>query len=652
MSNVITPVAPGLVAMAGGVPTGPTLYGWDGRPLGPSHLVSPIDYGPGVPLPPRIPTPNFAPRESQYPIGFNLIPTPRTESGKQYSFAQLRAWGDACSYFRLAVEYRKMQVRARSWKVVPVEDPKAPAAQRKYQGEIDRVTAFLSQPNRIDGLRLSTWLGQAVEECLVTDALVFHKQMSRDGNLMALVQIDGATIKPLIDQWGHIVGYQQILYGYPSTQYRAPEVGEYGAGELAYWVYKPRVNSIYGTSPLEEILPTILTAIKRTQTQLAWYTEGTVPDAFLESPETWGPDQIAQYQTWLDNELSDTTSRRKLRVIPGGSTYTQAKPFAFSKEEEEAIAALILAHMGVPKMVLVSQVNRATAEAQQSDSADTGLQPLIKWLEENLTTIVQEDLGAEALCVLCSDGLEGQNEAQAKRQVMLVQSGVLTTDEARAEIGKEPLSEEGEGESVGIDPSLIQRAFLEAGVITRDELRATIGLPPAKEGGDQYITIGAFGITAPDAVGEAAEAPKPAPFGGQNGKPVADVEAVAGGSGSEEADDAAGVGDSGSSEADEPPAAKSERAAWRRFAVARFGKRRHTAPFEATALAQVDASRIRKALAVAQSQAEVVAAFEKAKRLTPSLKAKAEAKIKSAARKWFEAEYKRAKAKGAEVLSA
>jgi hypothetical protein len=630
----------------------PTLYGWDGKPLGPAQLVSPIDYGPGIPLPPRIPLPNQAPRESQYPIGWNLIPTPRTESGKLYSFAQLRAWADTCSYFRLAVEYRKMQVRARSWEVVPVEDAKSPAARRKWQGEIDRVKLFLDQPNRIDGLRLSTWLGQAVEECLVTDALVFHKQLNRGGDLMALVQIDGATIKPLIDQWGHVVGYQQILYGYPSTQYRAPEVEQYGAGELAYWIYKPRVNSLYGTSPLEEILPTILTAIKRTQTQLAWYTEGTVPDAFLEAPESWGPDQIAQYQTWLDNELSDTNSRRKLRLIPGGSTYTQAKPFAFSKEEEEAIASVVLAHMGVPKMILVSQVNRATAEVQAADSSDTGLAPLVRWIEENLTTIVQEDLGAPGLRVLCVDGLQGQSEAETKRQVMLVQSGVLTTDEARAELGRDPLTEEGD-DSVGIDPALIQRAFLEAGVITRDELRATIGLPPAKEGGDQYITIGAFGITAPDAVGEAAEAPKPppalAPFGGQNAKPDADVAPVADASGeAATADDEDGSGDD---VADEPPAAKAERAEWRRFASKRFAKRRHTAPFETTALAKVDADLIRKALAAARTQADVLAAFEKAKKLTPKLKAKAQAQIKSAARKWFEAEYKVAREKGAAALA-
>lgn len=642
---ISTPIAPGLVALASGAP--PTLYGWDGKPLGPAQLISPIDFGPGKPLVPRIPHPNVPPRESEYQVGFNLIPTPRTESGKQYSFAQLRAWADACPYFRIAVEYRKMQIRARDWKVVPVEDEKSPAARRKHQGEIDRVTAFLAQPNKIDGLRLSTWLGQAVEECLVTDALVFHKQLNRAGELMALVQIDGGTIKPLIDQWGHVVGYQQILYGYPATQYRAPEVEEYSAGELAYWIYKPRVSSIYGTSPLEEILPAILTAVERAKTQLAWYTDGTIPDAFLSAAEGWGPDQIAEYQTWWDAELSSATARRKLRVIPPGSGYVQAKPFAWSKDEEDAIAAQVLAHMGVPKMVLVSQVNRATAEAQQTDASDTGLQPLIKWLEENLTTIVQEDLGAPELRVLCTDGLEGQNEAQAKRQVMLVTAGVLTADEARAELGKEPLHEEDDEESASIDPSLIQRAFLESGIITRDELRATIGLPPAKEGGDQYITIGAFGITAPDAVGEAAEAPKPppavSPFGGQNGQPAQGVGPVAEDEPADAAEDAppAAAGDDGDGD-DEPEAAKAERAAWRRYASARWEKRRHTAPFEAKALPPVESERIRKALTSARSRGDVLAAFEKRKRTLTAAKRKAAIKgIEAAMLDLFRADYRR-----------
>ncbi|HAM56878.1 MAG TPA: hypothetical protein DCQ64_16345 [Candidatus Rokubacteria bacterium] len=547
------------------------------------------------------------------------------------------------------MEYRKKQVRARTFEVVPVEDAKSPAARRKHQSEIDRVKCFLEKPNRVDGLGFSTWIGQAIEEALTVDALCFFKQWHFSGNL-SYVQVDGETIKPVIDQWGHVIGYQQILYGMPATQYRAPVIDEYGKGELAYWVYNPRVTGVYGTSALEEILPIIMTAIKRSQTHLGWYTDGNIPDAFLSTPEGWTADQIIKYQKFLDEELTDPKQRRKARALPHGSTYVQAKPFAFSKEEEDAIAAIVLAYMGVPKMVLVSQVNRATAESQQEDAGDVGLSPLVRWLEENLTTVIQEDLGAPELKVICTDGLAGQDASETDNDVKLVTARVITVDEARAKRGLEPLQKE--TDTAKIDPALIQRAFLEAGVITRDELRATIGLPPAPEGGDQYVTIGAFSATPGyDIENASGGAPKPSQFGvpkpAFGAPPHAPVieEAAS-------ADRDAVVAHAVGLLTDDAPAAKAERAAWRRYAVNRFAKGRHADAFECKHLAGPEAGAIRKALSSARTREEVLAAFEKAKapKLTEAKKEKAVATIKSAAMKLFEKQYGEAMARAKEML--
>jgi len=658
----ITQVTAGeIYAATGSYPT-PVILDPYGRPMQSSEWRSPIDAGPADPLPPRIPVAGYAPREHQYPLGFNLIPTPRTEGGKAYSFKQLRAWADMCPYFRLAVEYRKKQLRARRFAVVPVEDPKSPAARRKHQGEIDRVKGFLETPNRVDGLGFSSWIGQATEEALTVDALCFFKQWHFDGGL-SYVQIDGETIKPVIDQWGHVVAYQQVIWGMPATQYQAAVLDEYEKGDLAYWVFNPRVTGVYGTSALEEILPIILTAIKRSQTHLAWYTDGNIPDAFLSSPEGWTAEQIIKYQRFLDEELTDTKQRRKARLLPFGSTYTQAKPFAFSKDEEDAIAAIVLAYLGVPKMVLVSQVNRATAEAQQEDAGDVGLAPLIRWIEENLTTVIQSDLGARELKVICTDGLAGQDAAETDNDVKLVNSKVITADEIRAKRGLEPL--EREQHRSGIAPEYLTRAIFEAGVVTRNELRSTLGLPPDPVNGELYVTIGAFGATPPEDLGaaSAAAAPAPSPFAPAPGGPnadrdavvahavglLADEGAVAGGSGSEKAAHAAGLRDSG-----DPEAVKSELAAWRRYALNRLSKGKHADAFECKAVPAPDAGAIRKALVAARTREEVIAAFEKAAakpKLTEAKKEQAVGAIKSAAMRLFERQYGEVMARAKEVLT-
>ncbi|MBL0220277.1 MAG: phage portal protein [Myxococcales bacterium] len=657
--GVGTPIPAGMVALAGGIPT---VLGPDGRPVSSGQYQSLIDPGPGAPLSPRITLPHYAPREYQYTPNWNMFPTPRTEAGG-YSFAQLRAWAKACPELMTAIKYRQNQLRGCRWAIVPAEDEKSPTLKAELADEITAARLFWERPNRVDKMDFSSWIAQAVHEMFTTDALCFHKQRTNGGDLHSVTQIDGATIKPIIDNWGHVVGYQQILWGYPATGYNStPTVDSFDADEMLYWVYNPRVDNVYGTAPIEDILPLILTAIKRSQTHVAWYTEGTIPDAFLGSPEGWGPDQIAQYQAWWDAELSDTRSKRKLRLIPNGSEYIQARPFDFSKDEHEAIVSMVWAYMAVPKHIIVSQVNRATSESQGEEAADYGFSPLIRFLDTKLSEITAE-IASEKVVFRFQPVQSADQLKDAQTRAVYINAGVIDADEARTEMGLPPREDEqGEKKQVGIDPALIQRAFLEAGVITRDELRATIGLGPAKEGGGQYITIGAFGATAPDAMDAAAEAPKTppalAPFAGKNPPPGKETEdgepaqkpgaAVAGGGDSAEADDAAGDG-----AGDDTEAAKSERAAWRRFALARFAKGRHADAFTASAIGSDDHAAIASALAAARTREEVLASFEKAakKKLTGALKMKAVGEIKSAARKWFEAEYKVARAKGAEMLA-
>src|SRR5574340_92701 len=96
MNPTVTPItAAQIVAATGSLPV-PILYGWDGRPVTATSMHPPGDFGPGTPLQPQIPVPDHPPREYQYTPGFNLITTPRSEGGKSYSFAQLRAWADLC----------------------------------------------------------------------------------------------------------------------------------------------------------------------------------------------------------------------------------------------------------------------------------------------------------------------------------------------------------------------------------------------------------------------------------------------------------------------------------------------------------------------------------------------------------------------------
>lgn len=446
----------GMVAAASAFGSGSQPYGTPGaailfdafdRPLSWDAFRSPIDGGPGVPIQPRFPDPNRSPREFQFNPGWNLVVTPRTES-QQTRFAELRALADACPYLRIAINHRKKQIRGLRWEVSPL-DAKTPSAKKEFQGDLNRVNKFLERPNRIDGLRFGEWIGQAIEETLVTDALCFFKAPTMDGKeLHSLVQIDGATIKLLIDEFGHIAGYQQILYGYPTTQYRTDPVddvvrtAEELDGRILYLVSNPSVDNVYGTAPVEEIRPIIDLAIRRIARQLEWYTSGTVPDSFLISPvDLSDPETIRSNQASFDS-FTNLDERSKSRWLPFGTSYIPTKPYQYTKDEEEAIISSICAHMGVSRSLFVAQVNKATAENDRNISEDVGLKPLMQFIRDWINDVIQNDLGMKDIGFNWVQSTAGSEYENAQALSLYVTSGIMTVDEVRAEKGMDPLPEE------------------------------------------------------------------------------------------------------------------------------------------------------------------------------------------------------------------
>lgn len=587
-------LSPGEILRAGGAPTVPFLLGPDGRPLPQEVFRSPIDYGPGTPLPPRIPQPGYEPRGGIYPLGYNLSLTPRQEYSGNLSFDTLRTLSDLCTYARIAIEYRKKKIRGRRLEFVGKDDPKSRSLRTKLKDQIDAANYFWWMPNRIDGTGYSPWIGQLVEEMMVTDATVFFKHRRVDGGLHSLVQIDGSTIKPLIDQFAHVVGYEQIIWGLPATAYdldRELDVDlddgpiAYDKSDLAYLIYNPRVDNIYGTSPLEEIKPIVDIAIRRSIAQLAYYTDGNIPQGFIEAPEGFSNTQIAALETYLvENFSGDIPKNAQLRVVPHGANYKPTQPFNFTKDEEEAMASQILAFYAVPKNILVSQVNRATAENQSNEAEDAGDAPLSEFLLEFINGVTQGDLGLSDVKAVFTNGRSQTSKSEAESLVSLANAGILTKNEARGELGLDPLSDE--------------------------ELAA-------------------------------AAPPKPA-FPGQPGQPAGDAEETVQGEDEPAADE---------KPADED-AEKAELATYRRWAIKRVGRGRAGEAFETKAIPRRLATRIQAALGAARSEADVAEVFDlaKAKRVTATRTRTDEKAITAALTDYFDREYGRADEVGGKRL--
>lgn len=431
-----TPITEGQKASVGAVDA-IVLYGPDGQrlnltPGGPAEY-----FGPGVPQRPRNPVPNFPPREYDYPQGWNLV-GPRSEGGIP-SFFTLRALVGWCDYARLAIDFIKKRARGAEWEFVPRDrEAKTRSSRAKYSKSVDAAKAFWRTPNRIDRQGFGVWISQAVEEILVTDALTFYVWPDKAGRVHSVRQVDGATFKPLVDQLGVVTTFQQKIKGLPDV--------EYDLERLRYLPYNPRVNSFYGTSPVEELMPVINLAIRRLTKDITWYNDGQVPLGFITAPEDWTPANIKAFQLYMDTEWAGDAAAGRVRMIPAKSEFTDVKPRVFDQAEDESILTRVVSLFGVPRSKFISQVNRATAQTDDEQSSDLGDRPIKAFLAEFINDVTWGDLGIDDVEFVWSGVGTGKELDRSQAQSLDIASGVLTIDEARAERGLDPLTEPSEAE--------------------------------------------------------------------------------------------------------------------------------------------------------------------------------------------------------------
>ena len=155
---------------------------------------------------------------------------------------------------------------------------------------------FLHKP---DGIASKTWLRTLLEDMFVIDAATLYCQRTRAGQLCALQQLDGATIKRVIDDWGRTP--QPYRAGRRDGLSRRLSAGARRAIQRSITpratsstaAQCPRATRVYGYSPVQQILMTVNIALRRQLWQLDYYAEGSIPDALIGVPQGWASIGIA-----------------------------------------------------------------------------------------------------------------------------------------------------------------------------------------------------------------------------------------------------------------------------------------------------------------------------------------------------------------------
>jgi hypothetical protein len=86
-------------------------------------------------------------------------------------------------------------------------------------------------------------------------------------------------------------------------------------------------------------------------------------------------------------------------------------------------------------------VNRATAETQKELAEEEGLAPILAWVKALIDDILASEFDAPDLEFVWSTGHETDPVAQEAVLSGYTSKGILTINEARAVLGREPLAD-------------------------------------------------------------------------------------------------------------------------------------------------------------------------------------------------------------------
>jgi HK97 family phage portal protein len=393
-------------------------------------------FGPLAPLAPIAPK-EVAGRAFDFPSGYNITARPR--SFEPITVEDLRKLAETYDLLRIVIETRKDQIERLPWSLRVKPGKTGPGAAR-----LDELTNFFERPDREHDF--SVWLRMLLEDLFVLDSPTLWRQRRRNGELYALHPLDGATIKRVIDDWGRTpqpfeedgalvypVAYQQVLKGYPAI--------DYSTRDLIYAPRNLRPGRVYGLSPVEQIVMTVCTALKRQTFTLTHFTEGNIPESLIGVPDNWTPDQIKNFQDYWDAYFTgDLAARRRAKFVPGGvaKTFIQTKEPELKGVFDEWLARIVCCAFSVSPQAFVAQVNRSTGETHKEMAEEEGLRPILNWVKRLVDRVLVEDFGERDV-----EFVFGQDERidpgeQAQILTAYVNAGILTRNEARAKLGQAP----------------------------------------------------------------------------------------------------------------------------------------------------------------------------------------------------------------------
>ena len=306
------------------------------------------------------------------------------------------------------------------------------------QDRMEILRRTLEEPNNADSFR--SVVEQALEDALVGGFGAIEMERTDDPERpFALWPVDGATIQ-LNANWN----------GEPDSPRYAQNTNRVGPGsqiplydnELMYLRVNPRSHTPFGLGSLEVAFETVnsFLAAHRYAGRLA--SNSVVQYALWLNQPT--PDQHNRLLHWWQDEIEGTgrvpllTCEQKPEVLK----FTGGTDAELRLQWQEFQIRMIANAFGLPAMMLglEQDVNRNTAQEMADEAFRSTIAPLARMLAEHFTRdLFGKRLGWREFEFVFNE-LDARDEMEEVQiQTALLQAGVLTVDEVRAQRGLCPL---------------------------------------------------------------------------------------------------------------------------------------------------------------------------------------------------------------------
>jgi len=395
-------------------------------------------FSPGVPVEPLPGTQNQLPRQWQFTVAQNTQRMPRGESVGYTPFSQLRQLATSYDIAALCIATRVEQVQGLQWSIAPKDKRKQ--ADAKVMARIEALTQWWKYPDRVNDF--SSWVGMIMYDTMSIDALTLYRRRTRSGHLYALEVVDGATMKPIIDNRGRTVGYQQVLWGETVSDYSRAYAD--APDEQLFFtphdiIYRPRYQrsfSPYGFPPTEWVIIRVNTALRKQSLDLAHFTDGNVPNMLASPPEgLLDPQQVREFEEMFNADLAgNDRARSRIKFIPFNMNLRELMPFNYSTEVDRWMMNVTVAAFGVTPSELgfTEDVNRATALAQESITYRRGIEGISAWLKTMFDRLLAEDFRSPDLEWQWHFGKADDRMLLAQLDQIYTSMGVISPEEVRA----------------------------------------------------------------------------------------------------------------------------------------------------------------------------------------------------------------------------